>query len=155
MSINLRDSFAEKCLFSAARPIFIGRLERLQQRQLATPELQTAQSPRQSGERFWKSDVIEQIGDGTFRVPKLVRINRQWLRLSRYDRLFDHCLLSAVFSEYGREFLPIHPAQPENQEWIAVKRFAEQIVNRCDVLTGIGPVRARATGRDLVQRLRK
>src|SRR5438309_1444513 len=155
MSINLSDSFAEKCLFSAARPVFIGRLERLQQRQLATPELQIAQSPRQSGERFWKSDFIEQIGDGTFRVPKLVGINRQRLRLSGCDRLFGRSLLSAAFAEYGREFHPIHPTQPENQKRIAVKRFPEQIVNRCNVLTGIGPVRARATGRDLVQRLRK
>ena len=88
-------------------------------------------------------------------MPKLVRINGQGLRLSGCDRLFDRCLFSAVFAEYGRKFLPIHPAQPENQKWIAVKRFAEQIVNRCNVLTGIGPVRARATGRDLVQRLRK
>jgi hypothetical protein len=29
VSINLSDSFAEKCLFSAARPVFIGRLKRL------------------------------------------------------------------------------------------------------------------------------
>lgn len=136
----------------------IDGLERVEQRFLTLPERERPQTPGQRRSNRGRSNVSHRIfrhPEGTF--PEDVRIQLELL-LGIFDGYnfvvvslrFGIQSLRKILLDDGQELIAAHPAQGEEQKRIAIELFAQQKINRGQVLTRVGRIRAGTAGYEVL-----